>query len=105
MTIDFATEQTTVEVDEREYLLTAMPATMGLSFMVENQEILDNGKPDQALMKKVITSGLVSFENKVVDAKRFDILFSRRYAHIRKLYNEIIKFNFEELFQSPDSEE
>lgn len=102
---DIATEQITVEVDEREYLINAMPASVGLAYMAENQEALDSGKPDFALMKKTICGGWLSFENKIVDQKRFDILFARRYAHMRKVYNEIQKFNFEELFQSPDSEE
>lgn len=103
-TIDFATEQTSKTVGDREYLITAMPASVGLKWMEKHQESLDSGKFDNALMREVICMW-VSFENRPIDQKRFDVLFSRKYAHVKKLYNEVIAFNFEELFQEPGSEE
>ncbi len=103
-TIDFATEQRTIKVDDREYLVTAMPASVGLKWLEKHQDEVDSGKFNNALMREVITMW-VSFENKPIDQKRFDVIFSRKYVHMKKLYKEILNFNFEELFQSPDSEE
>lgn len=97
-------EQTTITVDDIEYLVTAMPATKGLMFIEKHQSAIDEGKADLSQMKQIICN-YVSKENMQITEKSFDVTFARRYAHLNKLYKEVLNFNFEELFQAPDSEE
>lgn len=100
-------EQTEITVGEYTYTVTAMTATEGLKFLEENQEVMDAGKSDVAIMRKVIckTATLGSI---AIDEKKFDKHFARKYGQMRKLYMEILKFNFpeqEEGFQEPDTDE
>jgi hypothetical protein len=97
-------ETTNITVDDIEYLVTAMPATKGLMFIEKHQAAIDEGKADLSQMKQIICN-YVSKENMQITEKSFDIHFSRKYAHLNKLYKEVLNFNFEELFQAPDTEE
>lgn len=97
-------EQTNITVDDIDYLVTAMPATKGLMFIEKHQEAIDAGKADLSQMKQIICN-YVSKDNMQITEKSFDITFARRYAHLNKLYKEVLNFNFEELFQAPDTEE
>lgn len=97
-------EQTTITVDETDYLVTAMPSTKGLQFMEQYQEELDSGKDNLAMRKQVICNS-VSKDNKMITAERFDIVFSRKYKHLSKLYAEVIKWNFPDFFEEPGTEE
>jgi hypothetical protein len=97
-------EQTTITVDGDDYLVTAMPATKGLMFIEKHQAAIDEGKADLSQMKQIICN-YVSKDNMQITEKYFDLIFSKRYAHLNKLYKEVLNFNFEELFQAPDSEE
>lgn len=101
---EIALPQEVIEVDEVEYLITAMAATAGLQFMEKHQESIDSGKADLALMKKVVCN-YVQLDNKVIDEKRFDIIFARKLGHLAKLYSNVLQYNFEDVFQEPDSEE
>lgn len=100
--LEIGTEQTTITIADEEYLVTAMPASIGLAWMDLNQESLDSGKSDHKLMKEVICTW-VSKDNKSIDPKRFDTIFSRKYVTMRKLYQAVLDYNFAELFQEPDS--
>jgi hypothetical protein len=97
-------EQTNITVDDIDYLVTAMPATRGLMFIEKHQEAIDAGKADLSQMKQIICN-YVSKDNLQITEKSFDIQFARKYAHLNKLYKEVLNFNFEELFQAPDTEE
>ena len=97
-------EQTTITVDGEDYLVSAMPATKGLMFIEKYQSAIDEGKADLSQMKQIICN-YVSKDNMQITEKSFDILFSRKYARLNKLYKEVLSFNFEELFQAPDTEE
>ena len=97
-------EQTTITVDGVDYLVSAMPSTRGLQFMEQYQEEMDSGKDNLALRKQVICNS-VSKDNQIITEKRFDIVFSRKYKHLSKLYNEVIKWNFPDFFDQPDTEE
>lgn len=97
-------EQTNITVDDIDYLVTAMPATKGLMFIEKHQEAIDAGKADLSQMKQIICN-YVSKDNMQITEKSFDTTFARRYAHLNKLYKEVLNFNFEELFQAPDTEE
>lgn len=95
-------EQTEITVGEQTYIVTAMTATEGLKFLDENQEVLDSGKSDVAIMRKIICKSVG------MDEKKFDKHFSRKYKQMRTLYMEILKFNFpenEEGFQEPGTDE
>lgn len=96
-------EQTNITVDDIDYLVTAMPATKGLMFIEKHQAAIDEGKADLSQMKQIICN-YVSKDNMQITEKSFDITFARRYAHLNKLYKEVLNFNFEELFQAPDTE-
>jgi hypothetical protein len=97
-------EQTTLTIDNEDYLVSAMPATKGLMFIEKHQAAIDEGKADLSQMKQIICN-YVSKDNMQITEKSFDVTFSRRYAHLNKLYKEVLNFNFEELFQVPDTEE
>lgn len=99
-----ALEQTTLSIDNVEYLVTAMPATKGLMFIEKHQAAIDEGKADLSQMKQIICN-YVSKDNMQITEKTFDLHFSRKYAHLNKLYKEVLNFNFEELFQAPDTED
>ena len=99
-----ALEQVTITVDDQDYLCTAMPATQGLAFLEKHQEALDKGKPDLAMMKQIICKH-VSKDNMQITEQVFDTFFSRKYGTLQKLYQEVLQFNFAEVFQQPDSEE
>ena len=97
-------EQTTITVDDIDYLVSAMPATKGLAFIEKHQAAIDAGKADLGQMREIICT-YVSKNNMQITTQSFDVTFSRKYAHLNKLYKEVLNFNFEELFQAPDTEE
>lgn len=92
-------EQETLIVDDIEYLVTALPATKGLQYLEVYREEIDSGKVDLSQMKQILCPSLGIAE------KSFDIKFARKYGHLHKLYRAVLNFNFEELFQTPDTEE
>lgn len=96
--------QETLFVDDIEYLATAMPATPGLQFMEKYQEDLDKGKNDLSVMKQVICK-YITVDNDVITEKRFDVIFARKLKHLSNLYSAYIRWNFEDVFTAPDSEE
>lgn len=100
-------EQTDITVGEHTYTVTAMTATDGLKFLEENQEVLDSGKSDVAIMRRVICK-YATLGSVALDEKKFNIHFARKYKQMRTLYMEILKFNFpetEEGFQEAGTEE
>lgn len=101
---DVALPQETLVIDDVEYLVTAMPATKGLQFMEAQQESIDSGKADLALMKQVICAYVCKNGIQITE-KSFDISFSRRFGHLRNLYQAVIEYNFGEVFQEDGGEE
>lgn len=101
---DVALPQEVITVDEVDYLVTAMPATKGLQFMEAQQESMDSGKADLALMKQVICAYVCKGGIQITD-KSFDIIFALKFGHLRKLYQEVIQYNFGEVFQEDGGEE
>lgn len=101
--VDFLPQET-LEVGGEEYVVTAMSATDGLAFMEKYQADMDSGKSDLKVMKGVIKA-YVTKENKIIDDKRFDIIFARKYMHLQQLYAEVIKYNFADVFQAPGTDE
>lgn len=99
-----ALPQTTIDIDGVEYLVTSFPATEGLRFMEAQQESIDNGKADLALMKQVICKYVCKDGIQITD-KSFDVIFALKYGHLRKLYQEVIEYNFGEVFQDDGGEE
>lgn len=100
-------DQTEITVGDFTYTVTAMTATQGLRFLEKNQEIIDAGKSDVAVMQEIITA-TATLGSVAIDSKKFNTHFARRFKQMRKLYLEILKFNFpetEEGFQEPDTEE
>ena len=101
---DVALPQEVITIDEVEYLVTAMPATKGLQFMEAQQESIDSGKADLALMKQVICAYVCKNGIQITE-KSFDISFSRKFGHLRNLYQAVIEYNFGEVFQEDGGEE
>lgn len=97
-------EQEVIVIDKIEYLVNAMPATVGLIFLEKYQEAIDSGKADLSQMKQIICK-YVSKDNMQITEKSFDITFSRKYGHLQKLYKAVLEYNFADVFQAPDSEE
>lgn len=96
--------QETLTVDDEEYLVSAMSATDGLLFMEKYQTDIDNGKSDILLMQKIIIT-YVSKDNKDINKARFDTMFARKFMHLQNLYAAVLKYNFADVFQAPDTEE
>ena len=101
---DISLPQEVITIDEVEYLVTAMPATKGLQFMEAQQESIDSGKADLALMKQVICAYVCKNGIQITE-KSFDITFSRKFGHLRNLYQAVIEYNFGEVFQEDGGEE
>lgn len=101
---DIALPQEVLEIDEVEYLVTAMPATYALQFMEKYQDAISSGKSDLATMKDVICK-FVAKDNKQITDKSFDIIFARKFMHLSKLYQAILEYNFSDVFTAPDSED
>ena len=105
-----ALPQEELVVDDVTYLVTALPATEGLKFMEQYQESLDSGKPDLAVMKKIVCMS-VTKDGKMIAEKAtngtlaFDIVFSRKLGHLRNLFNEVVKYNFNDIFLASDGDE
>ena len=98
----YALPQTTVEVDDISYLITAMPATVSLEVQ---KEIMDNmGEPSISTVKRVIC-GSATLDGKDITEKSFDIIFARRTGHLYKLASEIITWNMPDLFQNEGTDE
>lgn len=101
---EIALPQEAIEVDGVEYLVTAMTATDGLQFMEKYQESIDSGKADLSLMKQIVCKYVVK-DNAAIDGKKFDIIFARKMGHLGKLYQEVLKYNFEDVFNEAGLEE
>ena len=101
---DIGLPQEVITIDEVEYLVTAMPATKGLQFMEAQQESIDSGKADLALMKQVICAYVCKNGIQITE-KSFDIQFARKFGHLRNLYQAVIEFNFSEVFEQDGGEE
>lgn len=101
---EIALPQEYITVDEVEYMVEALPATYALEFMEKYQDAIQSGKSDLKTMKEVICKSVYK-DNKPIDAKRFDVVFSRKFLHLSKLYQEVLQYNFEDVFSAPDSED
>lgn len=105
-----ALPQETIEVDDREYLVTAMTATDALVFQEKHlQKLVDaeNGNKadvDFSDIKKIICK-YVSYENKQLTEKTFDIIFARKTTHLHKLFEAVLAYNFNDPLEQSGSEE
>lgn len=89
----FALEQTTLDVDGKEYLVEAMAASVALE--VQETIFKNDGTIDMKLIKRVIC-GSVSVGGRAINEKSFDIVFARKTTHLRKLVHAILEWNFED---------
>lgn len=101
---DIGLPQTVLTIDNVEYLVNAMPATKGLQFMEAQQQSIESGKADLALMKQVICA-YVSKDGMQITDKSFDIVFALKFGHLRNLYQAVIEWNFGEVFEQGGGEE
>jgi len=92
------------QIDEVEYLVTALPASYALQFMEKYQEAIQTGKSDLATMREVIVKSVCK-DNKQITNQSFDIIFARKFMHLSQLYQAVLNYNFEDVFTAPDSEE
>lgn len=97
-----ALPQTTIEVDGESYLIDAMPATVALE--VQQELMKSGGQPSVELIKRIIC-GSVSYNNKNIDNKSFDIHFARRTTHLFELTDQIIRWNMPDLFTEDGTDE
>lgn len=100
---EIALPQEMLVVDDIEYMVEALPATYALEFMEKYQDAITSGKSDLKTMKEVICKSVYK-DNKLIDAKRFDIVFARKFMHLSKLYQAVLEYNFSDVFSAPDSE-
>lgn len=107
---DVALPQEEIEVDGESYLVTALPATKGLEFLEKYQAQIDSGKPDLSVMKQIICLS-VTKDGKVISDKigksalSFDILFARKMGHMRNVFNQVLEYNFADVFSEAVGEE
>lgn len=88
------------EMEERLYILTQLPATKGLEVQLK----LDSGVFSADLVREVVSMSTALGSVKL-EGKRYEEHFAGRYAHLMKLFNEILDFNFGENFPEGVSEE
>ena len=88
-------EQKDVTIGDCVYDITALPASYGMGVM---DRLMGGGDVKFSVtdMKQIILKS-VKINNKSLDEKRFDVHFSRKYAEMTELFNEIMSFNFGEL--------
>lgn len=96
--------QETIKVDDQEYLVTAMSATDALMFMEKHIDTINSGKVDLSIIKNVIIK-YVSKDNMQITKESFDVVFSRKVGHLQRLFEEVLKYNFSDLFQESDSQD
>lgn len=99
--------QTQVTVDDMEYVLNALPTTLAVDIqnvLIENGNV-EGWRPDIDLVRKVVVGSQIQYEGKVIDKNLFEYHFARKSVHLYKLVDEIIKWNFEDVFTVSDSEE
>jgi len=102
-----ARPSTEVTIDDKTYRITKLPALKGLEYFEKIQKgYLANADlpKDPALIQGMIIDS-VDFENKRIDAKRFDQLFAGSILHLYKLYAEVVRYCFEDVFTQSDTEE
>ncbi len=99
--------QTEVSIDDMDYVLNALPTTLAVDIqnvLIENASI-EGWRPDIDLVRKVVVGSQIQYEGKVIDKNLFEYHFARKSVHLYKLVDEIIKWNFEDVFTVSDSEE
>lgn len=101
---DVALPQTTITVDDVDYLVTALPASYALQFMEKYQDAITSGKADLAIMRELVIKS-VTKDNKQITAQSFDIIFARKFMHLSELYQAVLMYNFEDVFMATDTEE
>jgi hypothetical protein len=99
--------QTEVTVDDMDYVLNALPTTLAVDIqnvLIENGHV-EGWRPDIDLVRKAVVGSQVQYEGKVITKDLFEVHFARKSVHLYKLVDEIIKWNFEDVFTVSDSEE
>ena len=96
--------QEQVEVDGTQYLISAMPATEALKFMEKHLTNINEGKIDLSVIKDVICK-YVSKDNMAISNQSFDTIFARKVPHLQRLFEKVLAFNFDDVFQESDSGE
>lgn len=106
-----ALPQENLSLDGRDYLMTAMTATDALIFqekqlqkMIDAQEEGSKTEVDFTDIKKYVCK-YVSFENKQITEKTFDIIFARKTAHLHRLFEAFVEYNFNDPLEESGSEE
>lgn len=99
--------QTEITVDDMEYTLNALPTTLAVD--IQNV-LMDNGntdgwRPDIELVRKVVIGSQIIYNGQTIDKNQFEYHFARKSVHLYKLVDEIIKWNFEDVFTVSDSED
>lgn len=87
-------EQTTITVGDNSYLITALPATLGLDVLAQLTSF--SGQPPAQFMKEVILKS-VKVNNKMPNEDWFNKTFSRNYKQLYELFGKITEFNFGDL--------
>jgi hypothetical protein len=87
-------EQKEVTIDDRIYILTAFPATVGLEIQMEMMDLQTEGRSfSAAVVEKAITNGAYLGSAKL-DKKLIDKHFARKYDQMMQLFAAICEFNF-----------
>ena len=97
-------EQEDIEVGGVLYNVTAMSATDALMFMEKHIDSINSGKVDLSVIKSVIVK-YVTKDNMAITKDSFDYIFSRKVGHLQKLFEAVLKYNFDDVFQESGSEE
>ncbi|MNQ04627.1 hypothetical protein D3C85_173450 [compost metagenome] len=99
-----ALPQEVIKVGEVEYLVTAMSATAALQFMEKHLTDINEGKIDLSVIKQIVVK-YVTKDNIAITAESFDVIFSRKTGHLQKLFDAVLKYNFEDVFQESGLED
>lgn len=87
-------------VDDTDYKFTKYPTMQGLSFYSR----LSGDEDRSQLIQQMIIAG-VEVNNKPVDAQLFDRHFAGKLAHLMRVWEKLVEYQYEDVFQESDSEE
>ena len=94
--------QEEITVGDVTYFVTAMSATDALKFMEKHLTDINEGKIDLSVIKQIVCK-YVQKDNTQITDKSFDVIFSRKTGHLQKLFDAVLKYNFEDVFTESDS--
>lgn len=95
----YVLETETKEIDGEVYVFKKLPTMKGLKLYAK---LFDENTDHAEMIQELITNGVE--KDGPIDAKLFDKIFAGKLAHLHKVFNEALEWQFEDVFQESGSE-